>query len=150
VQFSYLPVLRAQLALNEGEPAKAVEALSKAQPYELGMPRTAIHANFGALYPVYLRGLAYLALHRGAEAEPEFRRILDRPGIVVSDPVGALAHLQLARAEARAGFAKSARSEYQEFFSLWINADPNLPILREARAEDGELNRKSSDSPNAP
>jgi DNA-binding winged helix-turn-helix (wHTH) protein/tetratricopeptide (TPR) repeat protein len=149
VQFSYLPVLRAQLALNGGEPAKAVEALSKAQPYELGMPRTAIHANFGALYPVYLRGLAYLALHRGAEAEPEFRRILDRPGIVVSDPVGALAHLQLARAEARAGFAKSARSEYQEFFSLWINADPNLPILREARAEDGELNRKSSDSPNA-
>ncbi|HLJ78600.1 MAG TPA: winged helix-turn-helix domain-containing protein [Acidobacteriaceae bacterium] len=149
VQFSYLPVLRAQLSLNEGEPAKAVEALSKAQPYELGMPRTAIHANFGALYPVYLRGLAYLALHRGAEAEPEFRRILDRPGIVVSDPVGALAHLQLARAEARAGFAKSARSEYQEFFSLWINADPNLPILREARTEDGELNRKSGDSPNA-
>ena len=95
VRFSYLPALRALLALNHGEPAKAIELLQIAVPYELGVPRSSFHGFFGALYPVYVRGEAYLAAHQGAEAAAEFQKILDHRGIVVSDPIGALAHLQL-------------------------------------------------------
>jgi serine/threonine protein kinase/predicted Zn-dependent protease len=139
VRFSYLPVLRAQLALNHGDAPKAVELLQVATPNELGLPRTAIHANFGALYPVYLRGEAYLAERKGAEAAAEFRKIIDYPGIVVSDPIGALAHLGLARAYAVSGDSEKARSAYQEFFALWKNADPNIPILQQARKEYAAL-----------
>ncbi len=98
VRFSYLPALRALLALNHGDPAKALELLQIAAPYELGAPRSSVHGFFGALYPVYVRGEAYLASHQGAEAAAEFQKILDHRGIVVSDPIGALAHLQLGRA----------------------------------------------------
>ena len=98
VRFSYLPALRALLALDHGEPSRAVELLQVAAPYELGVQRSTIHGNFGALYPVYVRGQAYLAAHQGAAAAVEFQKILDHRGIVVSDPIGALAHLGLARA----------------------------------------------------
>ncbi len=103
VRFNYLPALRALLALNHGEPSKAIELLQIAVPYELGTPRSSIHGFFGALYPVYVRGEAYLAAHQGAEAAAEFQKILDHRGIVVSDPIGALAHLQLGRAFAYVG-----------------------------------------------
>jgi eukaryotic-like serine/threonine-protein kinase len=94
---SYLPVLRAQRALNRGNAGDAIALLQSAAPHELGYPRTAIHANFGALYPVYVRGEAYLTGHQGAQAAAEFQKILSHRGIVIRDPIGALARLQLGR-----------------------------------------------------
>jgi len=139
VRFSYLPSVQALLALNHGEPSRAMEILQVAVPYELGTQRSWIHGNFGALYPVYVRGLAYLALHQGAEAAAEFRKILDHRGIVVSDPVGAAAHVQLARAYALMGDPAKAKPAYQDFFILWKDADPDIPILQQANAEYGKL-----------
>jgi DNA-binding winged helix-turn-helix (wHTH) protein/Tfp pilus assembly protein PilF len=140
VRFSYLLTLRAQLALNQGDAAKALEALQVAAPYELGVPRSSIHALFGALYPIYMRGEAYLAAHRGAEASTEFQKILDHRGIVVSDPIGVLAHLQLGRALAISGDTARAKAGYEGFFSLWKDADPDIPVLKQARAEYARLN----------
>ena len=135
VQFSYLPALRGLLALNRGEPGDAIEELRKNTAYELGRPRSALHANFGALYPVFVRGEAYQALRKGAEAATEFQKILDHRGIVVSDPIGALAHLQLGRVYALERSAAMAKAAYQEFFRLWEHANPDIPILKQARAE---------------
>jgi len=106
VQFTYAPTLRALLALNHGQPSKAVELLQTAIPYELGSPTTGgseFLLGAGNLYPAYVRGLAYLAAYQGAEAVGEFQKILDHRGIVLSDPIGALAHLQLGRAYALSG-----------------------------------------------
>jgi eukaryotic-like serine/threonine-protein kinase len=138
-RFSHLPALRALLALNRGQPAKAIELLQIAIPYDLGAPRSSIHGNFGALYPIYVRGEAYLALHRGAEAATEFQKILDHRGIVVSDPIGAVAHLQLGRAYATQGDRAKARAAYQDFLTLWKDADPDIPILKEAKTEYAKL-----------
>jgi len=139
VRFSYLPVLRALLALNDGDAARALELLQAAGPYELGVQRSSIHGNFGALYPVYVRGLAYLALHQGAEAATEFRKIIDHPGVVISDPAGAMARLQLARAYAMQGDAAKAKSKakaaYQDFLGLWQNADAEVPVYQQVKAE---------------
>jgi tetratricopeptide (TPR) repeat protein len=138
VRFSYLPALRALLALNHlgaGEPSQAIELLQIAVPYELGAP----HGNFGALYPVYVRGEAYLAAHKGAEAAAEFQKILDHRGIVASDPIGALAHLQLGRAFALSGDKTKAKTSYQDFFTLWKDADSDIPILQQAEAEYAKL-----------
>ncbi len=139
VRFSYLPALRARLALNQGEPAKAIELLQIAVPYELGAPRSAIHGNFGALYPIYVRGEAYLAAHQGAEAAAEFQKILDHRGIVISDPIGALAHLQLGRAFAMSGDKTKAKAAYEDFLTLWKDADSDVPILKQAKAEFAKL-----------
>jgi ATP/maltotriose-dependent transcriptional regulator MalT len=139
VQFSYLPALRARLALNRGDPSKAIELLQTAVPQELGAPRSGIQGLFGALYPVYVRGEAYLATHHGSEAAAESQKILDHRGIVVSDPVGALAHLQLGRAYALSGDVAKARSAYQDFLTLWKDADPNIPVLVQAQAEYANL-----------
>jgi tetratricopeptide (TPR) repeat protein/predicted Ser/Thr protein kinase len=138
-RFSYLPALRARLALNHGEPAKAIELLQVAIPYELGVPRSSIHGNFGALYPVYVRGEAYLAAHQGAEAAAEFQKILDHRGIVVSDPIGALAHLHLGRAFVLSGDKTKAKTAYLDFLTLWKDADPDIPILKQAKAEYAKL-----------
>jgi tetratricopeptide (TPR) repeat protein len=89
----------------------------------------------GSLYPAYVRGLAYLASHQGDEAAAEFQKILDHRGLVISDPVGALARLQLGRAYALSGDKTKAQSAYQDFLSLWKDADPNIPILKKAKAE---------------
>ena len=132
VQFNYLPTLRAQLAINQGEAKKAIEVLEKAIPYELGKPRVAIHANFGALYPVYVRGEAYAAMHNGAAAAAEFQKIVDHDGVVVNDPVRAVARLQIARAYSMVGDKDKARSAYQEFLMLWKDADSDVPALKEA------------------
>ena len=139
VRFSYGPALRAVLALNHGEPAKAIELLQIAVPYELGQPRSSIHGFFGALYPVYARGEAYLAAHQGAEAAAEFQKILDHRGIVLSDPIGALTRLQLARAFALSGEKARAKAAYQDFLTLWKDADPDIPILQQAQAEYAKL-----------
>jgi len=139
VQFNYLPALRALLALNHGEPAKAIDLLKVAVPYELAVPAVDFYAFFGGLYPVYVRGLAYLAAHQGAEAATEFQKILDHRGIVVSDPIGALAHLQLGRAYALAGDTAKAKAAYQDFLQLWKDADPDITILKDAKGEYGKL-----------
>jgi serine/threonine protein kinase/predicted Zn-dependent protease len=139
VRSSYLPELRALLALNHGEPSKAIEALQVAAPYELGVPLSWYNGTFGALYPIYVRGAAYLALHQGAEAAAEFQKILDHRGIVASDPIGALAHLQLGRALVLAGENIKAKAAYQDFLTLWKDADPDIPILQQAKAEYAKL-----------
>jgi predicted Zn-dependent protease len=131
VRFGYLPVIRARIALNQGNPAKAIELLQTAGPYELGASRLL----FGALYPIYMRGEAFLAAHQGAEAAIQFQKILDHRGVVGSDPIGALAHLQLGRAFVLAGDKGKARAAYDDFFTLWKDADPALPILKRARTE---------------
>jgi tetratricopeptide (TPR) repeat protein len=139
VQFSYLPVVRARLALNRGDASKAIELLRMAVPHELGVPPSAISGLFGALYPIYMRGEAYLAEHRGAEAAAEFKKVLDHPGIVVADPIGAMAHLQLGRALAVSGDKAKANIAYQDFFALWKNADRDIPVLAQAEAEYAKL-----------
>jgi eukaryotic-like serine/threonine-protein kinase len=135
VRFSYLPSLQAMIALNQGHPAKALELLQTAAPYELGSHRSSLAGLFGNLYPSYVRGEAYLAAHQGVEAAAEFRRILEHRGIVVSDPIGAIASAQLARAYLMAGDRTHAKFAYDDFLKLWQDADPEIPILKQIRAE---------------
>ena len=139
VKFNYVPTLRARLALTQGAPAKALEILQIAAQYELGVPASSSVGLFGALYPLYVRGEAYLALHRGEEAALEFQKILDHRGIVGVDPIGALARLQLSRALALSGDRGRAIAQYQDFLTLWKHADPDIPILVHARAEYARL-----------
>jgi len=139
VQFNYLPALRALFALNHHEPQKAVEMLQIAVPYELAVPGVDFNAFFGGFYPVYLRGEAYLSAHQNAEAAAEFQKILDHRGIVGCDPIGALAHLQLGRAFALSGDKTKSRTAYQDFLTLWKDADPDIPILQQAQAEYAKL-----------
>jgi eukaryotic-like serine/threonine-protein kinase len=135
VRFSYLPTLHALFALNRGEPSNAIQLLQIADPHDLAVPASSFFGFFGALYPAYVRGMAYVALHRGAEAATEFQKILDHRGIVIGDPVGAVAHLQLGRAFALSGDTIKARSAYNDFLALWKDADPDIPILKQAKAE---------------
>lgn len=135
VQFSYLPTLRAVVSLQQGKPSKAIELLQAAVPDELGAPGSSFYGFYGALYPVYFRGEAYLAAKRGAEAAAEFEKILLHRGVFVSDPMGALTRLQLGRAYALAGDKTKARSAYEDFLTLWKDADSDIPILKQARAE---------------
>jgi hypothetical protein len=137
VQFNYLPTVRAQLALNGGDPSKAIDTLQPAAPYELGTPGS--FAFPLALFPVYVRGEAYLASHRGSEAAAEFQKALDHPGAVLNEPIGALAHLQLGRAFALSGDTNKAKAAYQDFFALWKDANPDIPVLKQARKEYARL-----------
>jgi len=139
VHFDYLPVLRARIALSRGEGARAIDFLEAAASRELGLPRSSIDGLFGAMYPTYLRGEAYLSLSRGVEAAGEFQKILDHRGIVVTDQVGALAHLQLGRAKSMSGDRSGAKAAYQDFLTLWKDADANTPVLMEAKAEYAKL-----------
>jgi serine/threonine protein kinase len=139
IRFNYLPSVYASLALEHGDPAKAIELLQVNVPYDLSSPRSATFAYFGALYPIYLRGQAYLALHRGAEAAREFQKIVDHRGIVIGDAFGALAHLQLARAYAVSGDTAKEKAAYQDFLTLWKDADPDIPVLKQAKAEYAKL-----------
>ncbi len=139
VRFNYMPTLRALLALNRAEPAKAIEQLQIASSYELAAPRSLLHGHFGGLYPIYVRGEAYRAAHRGAEAAAEFQKILHHRGIVGSDPIGALAHLQLGRAYALSGDTAKAKTAYQDFLTLWKDADANIPIFKQAQAEYAKM-----------
>jgi predicted Zn-dependent protease len=126
VQFNFLPTIHAQLALSRNDSSKAVEILQAAAPYELGA---------SGLDPIYVRAEAYLAAHQGSEAAAEFQKILDHRGVVVNDPIGALAHLGLARAYVVQGDTAKAKAAYQDFLTLWKNADPDIPILKRAKAE---------------
>jgi serine/threonine protein kinase len=139
VRFTYVPVLKALAAIHRGKPEAAIDLLKPGESYDLGVPLCAAPGMFGALYPVYARGLAHLALGKGGEAAAEFQKIIDRRHIVVSDPVGALAHLQQARAYKMAGDIARAKSAYQEFLNLWQSADVGLTPLTQARAESASL-----------
>ncbi len=128
----------AQLALDRNEASKVIEALQGAAPYELGRPGYRAFLA-PALHPVYVRREAYLAAHQGSEAAAEFQKILDHRGVVLNEPIGALAPLGLARAYAMQGDSAKARAAYQDFLTLWKEADPNIPILREAKGEYAKL-----------
>jgi eukaryotic-like serine/threonine-protein kinase len=143
VQHNYLLTLHAQLLLTHNDPFKAIEILQAASPYELG------DVGYGALYPIYVRGEAFLAAHQGSEAAAEFQKILDHRSVVQNAPIGALAHLGLARAyalqavsaapaDAAAARAKS-RASYNDFLTLWKDADPDIPILRQTKSESANL-----------
>jgi tetratricopeptide (TPR) repeat protein len=131
VQSYAVPTIRAQLALSHDDPSGAIEILQAAVPYEM--------SDQGALYPVYVRGQAYLAAHKGKEAAAEFQKIRDHPGIVVNSPIGALAHLGLGRAYALSGDKTKAKSAYQDFLAIWKDADPDIPMLKQAKAEYAKL-----------
>jgi eukaryotic-like serine/threonine-protein kinase len=139
VRFNYAPTLRALLALKHGDPSRAVDLLQVSMPYELGEPPSSFFGFYGALYPIYVRGEAYLALNRGREGAREFQKIIDHRGIVVSDPIGALAHLQLGRAFVLSGEKTKAKTAYEDFLTLWRDADSNIPILKQAKAEYAKL-----------
>jgi len=139
VRFSYLPALRGLVALSHSNPDKAIELLQIAAPNELGSPPSSFYGFFGSAYPIYVRGEAYLALHKGTEAVVEFQKVLNHRGIVVSDPIGAVSHLQLGRAYAVQGDKAKARAAYQDFLTLWKDADPDIPILKQAEAEYAKL-----------
>src|SRR5262249_2447166 len=126
VKLNYLPTLLAQLALNRKDVPKAIESLQVAAPYELGTPGDGNVAL--ALYPVYGRGEAYLATKQSGRALAEFKKILDQPGVVINEPIGALARLQLGRAYSVEGNTPKARVAYSDFLTLWKNADPDIPI----------------------
>ena len=140
VQFSYLPALRALEALNQGDPAKALEMTQVATPYDLAVPGTAFYSGafFGALYPVYVRGLAYSRMGRHREAAAEFQKILDHPGIMLNDPMGPMARLQLARALSASGDRAKSAAVYKDLLTLWKDADPDIPVVQEAKAESAD------------
>jgi eukaryotic-like serine/threonine-protein kinase len=139
VQFEYLPTLRALSALTHGAPLDAVEHLERARPYDLALPGTAFFAKFGGLYPAYIRGESYLAAGRGQEAAVEFQKVLNHRGIVFADPIGALAHLQLGRAYVASGDMAKAKNAYQDFLTLWKDADEDIPVFKQAKAEYARL-----------
>ena len=138
VQFNYLPTLHAKSALTRGNVSEAIESLRVATSYELGTTTSSAY-GWTALYPVYVRGEAYLAAHQGSEAAVEFQKILDHRGIVLNGPIGALAHLQIGRAYAVQGDTAKAKAAYQDFLTLWKDADPDIPILIAAKAEYANL-----------
>jgi hypothetical protein len=139
VRFNYLPALRALFGLNSGAPAKAIETLQIASSSELALPGISYIGFFGGFFPAYVRGEAYLAAHQGAEAAAEFQKILYHRGIVLADPVGAMARLQLGRAFVLSGDKKKAKTAYEDFLTLWKDADRDIPILKQARTEFAKL-----------
>ncbi len=143
VRFSYLPTLRALAALRSNDPSRAIELLRPAATYEFAQPGISFYGAggvaFGAMYPTYVRGLSYLALRKAAEAAAEFQKILEHPGVVLEDPMGALARLQLARAWTMAGDVGKAKAAYEELLRLWKDADAEIPVVSEARAEYARL-----------
>lgn len=138
VRFNYLPTLLARLSIVRSDPQQALDTLKLAAPYELGLPAFSYY-NWPNLYPVYVRGEARLAAHQGEEAAVEFQKILDHRGIVLNEPIGALAHLQLGRAYALQGNTAKARVAYQDFLVLWKDADPDIPVLKQAQIEYAKL-----------
>jgi tetratricopeptide (TPR) repeat protein len=132
----WLPTIRAATELEMNRPTQAVEILQRTSPYELGAPGP---LQSGTLYPVYVRGEAYLRLNQANMAAEEFRKLRDHPGCVMNFPLGALAHLGLGRAYAMQGDVAKARVSYQDFLALWKDADPDIPILKQAKAEYAKL-----------
>ena len=137
VQFMWLPMIYAQAALDHHDPSKAIEILQVSTPFELGTSRP--DTFMPSLCTAYLRGEAFLAADRGKEAAAEFQKILDHRGIVKNDLIGALAHLQMGRAYAMQADTLDAKTAYQDFLTLWKDADPDVPVLKQARMEYAKL-----------
>jgi serine/threonine protein kinase/tetratricopeptide (TPR) repeat protein len=134
----WFPVIEASIAMAQQAPERAIVALEPSLPYELGgTPPNP--PNNATMYPAYLRGLAYLAQKNGPAAAAEFQKFLDHPGIVQNFLFGSLAHLQLARAYVLSGDTAKAKTAYKDFLTLWKDADPDIPILKEAKAEYAKL-----------
>jgi tetratricopeptide (TPR) repeat protein len=133
----WLPTIKAAIELNSSNAAQALVLLEAAAPYELGQPS---QLQVGTLYPAYIRGQAQLMAHHGSDAVTEFQKFLDHRGVTVNFPLGALAHLGLGRAYALSGNTAKAKAAYQDFFGLWKDADPDVPLLKEAKAEYAKLN----------
>jgi serine/threonine protein kinase/tetratricopeptide (TPR) repeat protein len=131
VQRYWIPSIRTTIEVARGNAAKAIDLLQPASPYEL--------SSDGYLLPVFVHGQAYLLARNGTAAVAEFQKLLDHPGIVLNSPLGALAHLEIGRAYAMAGDATKAKIAYQDFLTLWKDADPDIPILKEAKAEYAKL-----------
>ena len=132
----WIPTISAAIELNKSNSSKALALLEAAAPYDLASPPQEVS---GTLYPAYLRGEAYLLAHNGSAAAVEFQKLLDHRGIMVNFVTGALAHLQLGRAYAIQGDTSKSRAAYQNFLSLWKDADPDIPILKQAKAEYANL-----------
>jgi tetratricopeptide (TPR) repeat protein len=132
----WFPIVRAAIALGDKKPSEAMVALEAVAPYEFGEPPP---FQVGTMYPAYLRGEAYLASNNGSAAAREFQKLLDHRGLVFNYPLAALAHLQLARAYALSGDKPKAKAAYQDFFTLWKDADPTIPILVAAKSDFAKL-----------
>ena len=132
----WLPTLKASMELNANNPTQAVVFLEAAAPYELGDPA---QLQLGTMYPVYIRGQAQLMAHNGSAAATEFQKFLDHRGVTLNYPLGALAHLGLARAYVLQGDSAKAKAAYQDFLGLWKDADPDIPILIAAKSEYAKL-----------
>lgn len=137
-----LPTIRAHIKVHQGQPVAALDLLQAARPYELGIP-----PEFPSFAAIYVRGQAYLLAGRVAEAADEFQRILDHRGLDPISPFYALAYLRLARAYSLAGDMARARQAYQDFLALWKDADPDIPVLREAKAEYAKLQEPMAKAP---
>jgi tetratricopeptide (TPR) repeat protein len=140
VKFTYVPVLRAFAALELKKPAESVERLQIALRYEMAANGLNFARHYlGGLHSAYVRGEAFMAARRYAEAAAEFQKILDHRGIVGLDPIGALAHLQLGRVFVLSGDKTKAKAAYEAFFALWKDADLDIPILKRAKADYARL-----------
>jgi serine/threonine protein kinase/Flp pilus assembly protein TadD len=129
-----LPTIHGAIEISKNNPSKGILDLEAAAPYELGGP-----LGFPYLYPVWVRGHAYMAAQNGVAAAAEFQKLIDYPGVVMNQPIGSLAHLELGRAHALSGDNVKARASYQNFFTLWKDADPDIPILIAAKLEYAKL-----------
>jgi eukaryotic-like serine/threonine-protein kinase len=138
INFYWEPVIHAAIQISRKSPGKAIEILQTTGPYELGVPGPLPEIGV-LLYPVYLRGEADLMLHEGRAATAEFQKFLDNRSMVINSPLAALARLQLARAYSMQHDRAKAKAAYQDFFDLWKEADPDIPVLKEAKAEYGRL-----------
>ncbi len=132
----WLPTARAAIELNKGDWSQVLRVLEAAAPYELGTPPP---LQVGTIYPAYLRGQAYLLAHNGNAAVAEFQKIIDHRGIALNFVTASVAHLQIARAYAMAGDTVKAKAAYQDFLNLWKDAEPDIPVLKEAKAEYAKL-----------
>jgi tetratricopeptide (TPR) repeat protein len=139
VQNHCLPTIRAAIKLHENDPAAAVEILQPTVKYDL-----ADVESFNSLYPAYIRGLAYLKKGEGQLAAVEFQKLLDHPGRVARESIGALSHLQLARAQKMMGDEAAARKSYEDFLTLWKDADSDIPVYQRAKAEYAKLRTSSN------
>jgi tetratricopeptide (TPR) repeat protein len=139
VKFNYLPALRGLFALQDGSPEHAIELLQPAVAYEFAVPSVDFNTFFGGLNPIWVRGRAYLAEHKGAEAAAEFQKIIDHQGVLGGDPIGALAHLELGKAYAIAGDRTKAKMAFKDFLSLWKDADREIPLLEQAKVDYAKL-----------
>ena len=137
VQSAWLPTVRAQAELVGQKPTRALDLLETVKPYDRG--QLIGNLSYSCMFPVYLRGEAYLSLKRGTQAFAEFQKLIDSRGVVGNCWSGALAHLGQGRAQALSGSTNAARTSYREFLALWKDADPNIPILKSARAEFAKL-----------